>query len=120
MVVYEKIYLEAYSITSTYVSKIIRNYYILHKGEPNYIGIFPLYLRMALTFTDIPTGSGALLEISCYQKASLSELEKFQRSSALPNIKYNSSILFLRQHWLFIYASKSIFAQTTIVKLSQN
>ena len=36
-----------------------------------YIGIFPVYLRMALIFTDFPTGSGsqpcALLEICEYQ-----------------------------------------------------
>ena len=32
-------------------------------------------------------------------------LEKFQCSSALPNIKYNCVVLFLSQlYWLFIYA----------------
>ena len=34
-------------------------------------------------------------------------LEKFQRSSALPYIKNNCAVLFLKQmYWLFIYASK--------------
>ena len=34
-------------------------------------------------------------------------VEKFQRSSALPDIKYNFVVLFLRQmYWLFIYVSK--------------
>ena len=34
-------------------------------------------------------------------------MENFQRSSALPNIKYNPVVLFLSQlYLLFIYASK--------------
>ena len=44
---------------------------MLYQGEPGYVGIFPVYLRMALIFTDFPTGSGsqpwALLEICEYQ-----------------------------------------------------
>ena len=27
--------------------------------QPSYIGTFPVYLRMALIFTDFPTGSGS-------------------------------------------------------------
>ena len=51
-----------------------------------------------------PIGSGsqpcALLEIC----PSLSILEKFQHSSALPNIKYNCALLFWSQlYWVFIY-----------------
>ena len=35
------------------------------------------------------------------------QLEKFQRSLALPNVKYNCVVLFLSQlYLLFIYASK--------------
>ena len=43
-------------------------------------------------------------------------LEKFQRSFALDNIKYNSSILFFEIYILIIY----LCSQTTIVKPSQN
>ena len=58
---------------------------------------------------------------SWISEASLSKLEKFQCSWVLPNMKYISSILFLRQmYWLFTYAFKYIFSQTTIVKTSQN
>ena len=65
---------------------------------------------MALIFTDFPTGSGsqpcALLE-----ETSLSKLEKFQRSSDLPNIKYNCAVLFWSQlYWVFIYDLKYIFS----------
>ena len=43
---------------------------------------------------------------------SLSKLEKFHHSLALPNIKYNCAILFWSQlYWLFIYATKYIFLQ---------
>ena len=46
---------------------------------------------------------------------------KFQRSLALPNVKYNCAVLFLKEkYWLFIYAQKYIFIKTTIVKPSQN
>ena len=38
---------------------MILHNYILYKAEPSYIGIFPLYLRMALIFTDFQTGSGS-------------------------------------------------------------
>ena len=54
-------------------------------------------------------------------EASLSQLEKFQCSSALPNIKYNCAILFLCQMYRsFVYALKYIFSYTTIIKPSQN
>ena len=40
-------------------------------------------------------------------EASFGKLEKFQCSSALPNLKYNCAVLFLKEiYWLFIYASK--------------
>ena len=42
---------------------------------------------------------------------SLGILEKFQCSSALPNIKYNCAILFLCQmYWSLVYASKNSFS----------
>ena len=49
------------------------------------------------------------LWISCI--TSLSKLEKFQHSLALPNIKYNCAVLFWSQlYWVFIYDSKYIFS----------
>ena len=46
-------------MTNTIDSKIILHNCILYKGELNYIGNFSVYLRMALIFTDFPTGSGS-------------------------------------------------------------
>ena len=44
---------------------------------------------------------------------SFSKLEKFQRSLALPNIKYNCAVLLWSQlYWVFIYDSKYIFIDT--------
>ena len=55
-----------------HIPKIILHNYILYKGDPTYIGTFPVNLRMALIFTDLPTGSGsapcAVLEICKYQR----------------------------------------------------
>ena len=46
-------------------------------------------------------------------------LERFQSSLALLNIKYDCTVLFLSElHWLFIYPSKYIFSETTIVRFS--
>ena len=43
---------------------------------------------------------------------------KKQRSSDLPDARYNYVVLFLGQmYWLFLYAQKYFFSQTTIVKL---
>ena len=59
-------------IKKKFVPKIILQNYILYKGDPTYMAIFPvdLYLRMDLIFTDFPTGSGsppcAVLEICKY------------------------------------------------------
>ena len=54
----------------TFVPKIILHNYILYKGDPTYVAISPVYLRMDLIFTDFPTGSGsppcAVLEICKY------------------------------------------------------
>ena len=53
MVVYEEIYFEAYT----------NDQCISHKNniaELSYIGIFPVYLRMVLIFTDFPTGGWVL------------------------------------------------------------
>ena len=52
MVVYEKIYFEVYTMANTFDTKIILHNYILYKGPLSYIRIFPVYLRMALIFTD--------------------------------------------------------------------
>ena len=41
-----------------FIPKIILHNYILYKGDPTYVGIFTVNLRMALIFTDLPTGSG--------------------------------------------------------------
>ena len=52
-----------------------------------------------------------LLENLWISEPSLGILEKFQRSSALPNIKYNCVVLFWSQlYWVFIYDSKYIFS----------
>ena len=49
----------------------------------------------------------------------LSKLEILQRRSALPNIKHNYAVLFLKQIYsLSIYASKFIFSQTTNVNVN--
>ena len=46
--------------THTFVEQMLR-YCILHYGEPSYVGIVPLYLRMSLKFSDFPTRSGSYL-----------------------------------------------------------
>ena len=57
-------------------------------------------------FKDIPTGSG-FNHILWISETSLDKLEKFQLSLALPNLKYNCAVLFLKEMYLlFIYASK--------------
>ena len=43
----------------TYIPKIILQNSILYKGDPTYVGTSPVNLRMALIFTDLPTGSGS-------------------------------------------------------------
>ena len=49
-------------------------------------------------------------------EASLSKLEKFQNSLALPNIKCDCAILFWSQwYWLYIYASKYIFHKKILI-----
>ena len=57
-------------IKKTFAPKIILHNYTLYKGDPTYVAIFPVYLRMDLIFTDFPTGSGsppcAVLEICKY------------------------------------------------------
>ena len=57
-------------IKKTFAPQKILHNYILCKGDPTYMAIFPVYLRMDLIFTDFPTGSGsppcAVLEICKY------------------------------------------------------
>ena len=58
-------------MTNTFDTKIILHNYILYKGQPSYIIIFQVYLRIPLIFKDFPTGNGflpsALQEICKYQ-----------------------------------------------------
>ena len=53
MVVYEKIYFEAYTNDEYifYIKMILHNH-ILYKGELSYIGIFPVDLGIPLILTD--------------------------------------------------------------------
>ena len=65
-----KQFLKFKKIKKTFVPKIILHNYISCKGDPTYVAIFPVNLRMDLIFTDFPTGSGsppcAVLEICKY------------------------------------------------------
>ena len=58
MMDYEKIYFKAYTndLYISYKNNIAQLYFILGRAE--LLGTFPVYLRMALIFTDFPTGSG--------------------------------------------------------------
>ena len=77
-----------------------KNYYY-YKSQPKFL---------PLTFTDFqqytwlrPTSCWKICQFS---EASLGVLEKFQHSSALPNINYNCAELFLRQmYWSFVTIS---------------
>ena len=84
----------------TYILKIILHNYVLYKGDPTYIGTFPVNLRMTLIFTDFLTGNGsaphAALDISDVNiRGILTQLGKFQYRSDHTYIKYNCAILFL-------------------------
>ena len=65
-------------IMKTFIPKIILHNYIFYKGDPTDVRTFQVKLRMALIFTDLPTGSGsapcAVLEICKISEASLSQL----------------------------------------------
>ena len=79
----------------------------------SYIVIFPVYLRMALIFTDFPTGSGsqpcAVFGNLRIPNSFLSKLEKFQHIFPVPNIKYSCVVLYWSHlYLLFIYALKYI------------
>ena len=61
-----------------------------------------------------------LLSSLCKMCTYFTLFSKFLCSSTLPDIKYNCALLLLSQLlWLFIYASKDIFSQTTTVESSQ-
>ena len=60
MVVHEKTNVKHKKIKKTSVPTIILYNYILHKCNPTYMGIFPVYLRRDLIFTDFLTLSGSL------------------------------------------------------------
>ena len=64
MVVYEKIYFEAY-ITNTFDKKVLHNY-ILYYREPTYNKIFSVDLGMLLIFTDFQKCKG-LRPTSCWK-----------------------------------------------------
>ena len=88
-------------------NNIVHLYLILGRADLHWKFLSTPFWRMAVILTDFPTGSRsvpcAALEIWEYQ-ASLNKLEYFQCRSALPNIKYKRTILFLRQmYWLFFY-----------------
>ena len=73
---------------------------------------------MPLIYTDFQQCTWFLLENLWISKPSLSVLEKFQSNSAVPNIKYNCTILFLCEMYCsFVYALKYIFSKTIIILL---
>ena len=91
MVVYEKIYFEEYS-NAQYIwhnNNIAQLYFILGRTELHWN--FSSWLRDASDIHWFPTlhmvKTHFLLENQLISKPSLSILEKFQRSLALPNIK---------------------------------
>ena len=115
MVVYEKIYFEAYTNDQNiwHKNNIAQLYFILGRAELCWN--FCSWLRDASDIHRFPTlhmvKTHFLLENLWISKPSLSILEKFQRSSALPNIKYNCAILFLcEMYWSFVNALKYIFS----------
>ena len=67
-----KQFLKHKKMKKTCIPKIILHKYNLYKGDPIYVGTFPVNLRMALIFKDLPTGSGfascVVLEICKYQR----------------------------------------------------
>ena len=115
MVVYEKIYFEAY-INDQYTwhkNNIAQLYFILGRAELRWN--FSSWLRDASDIHRFPTlhmvNIHFLLENLWISKPYLSILEKFQCSLALPNIKYNCAILFLYEMYRsFVYALKYIFS----------
>ena len=85
---------------------------LLYRRHRTMVAYGKIYL--AVISTDFPTvhmvKTHFLLENLWISEHSLGVLEKFQRSSALPKIKYNCVESFMSQlYWLFIYASKYIF-----------
>ena len=103
-----KIYFEAYK----------NSQYIWHKNNTEHLylilGRAELYWKISSWIRDAPdihmVETHFLLENQWISELPLGVLEKFQPSSALPNIKYKYSVLFLCQmYWLFIYALKYIF-----------
>ena len=95
-------------------TKLLLQNYILNWEELSYIGNFSSWLRDVPDIYRFPVmhmvKTEFLLENLWISGASLCLLEKFQCSSAIPNMKYNCAILFLCQMYLsFVYASKYIF-----------
>ena len=115
MVAYEKIYFKAYT-NDLYIShknNIAQLYFILGRAELRWN--FSSMLKDGFDIHRFSNRKWVLTMCSVgnlwISEASLSKLEKFQCSSALPNIKYNCAILFLcEMYWSFVYASKYIFS----------
>ena len=115
MVVYEKKYIEAYT-NHQYIwhkNNIAQLYFILGRVELHWN--FASWFRDAPDIDRLPVVHMVetlfLLKNLWISGASLGTLEKFQCSSAAPNIKYNCATLFLCQmYWWFVFASKNIFS----------
>ena len=110
---WENIFSEAYT-NDPYIwhkNNITQFYFILGRAKLRWN--FSSWLRDASDIHRFPTvhmvKTHFLLENLWISKPSLGILERFQRSSALPNIKYNCAILFLcEMYGPFVYASKYI------------
>ena len=114
MVAYEKIYFEAYT-NDQYIShknNIAQLYFILGRAELHWN--FSSWLRDASDIHRFPAlhmvNTHFMLENLWISKLSLCILEKFQRSSALPNIKYNCAILLCEMYRSFVYALQYFFS----------
>ena len=94
MVVCEKTNFEAQKIKKIFIRKIILHNYILCKGNLTYVRTFPVKLRIALIFTDFPTGSGSA-PVLCWKSVNIRGIPESTGKS---------------------YASKSVFSWTTVVK----
>ena len=120
MVVYEKIfgkYLEA-KINNQYIcfknntAQLLETleFFQYTKGWLWYLQIFQQEVVLTMCFV-------GNLWIS---EASLSKLENFQYSLALPNLKYNCAVLFFERNVLVIYLCFQIFSHRQPLNLRQN
>ena len=117
MVVYEKIYFKAYTkdLYISHKNNIAQLYFILGRTKLRWNFSSIDLLKYGFDIHRFSNRKWVLTMCSVVNlwisEASPSQLKKFQRSLALPNIKYNCAILFLCQmYWSFVYASKYIFS----------